>query len=121
MCDELKSYSVLEGLADCIVKDINTVDGDGKGFFNLNTVNNFHSFIKKRYNHYRGVATKYLNRYNALFTLVWRQNESLLADLCAKLFQLGTKSGNVSSFQLMLINLAFHIVGRYNEKKNMEV
>ncbi len=54
-------------------------------FFNLNTVNNFHSFIKNRYVFYRGVATKYLNRYNVLFTLAWRQKEVVLASLCKKL------------------------------------
>lgn len=92
LCDGLKSYNILKELADCTVKDINTANEDEKCFFNLNTVNNLHSFIKERYNHYRGVATKYLNRYNALFTLAWRQNESLLADLCTKLFQPGTRN-----------------------------
>ena len=69
LCDGLKSYSALKGLADCTVKDINTADETEKGFYHLNTVNNFHSFIKKRYNFYRGVATKYLNRYNTMFSL----------------------------------------------------
>lgn len=90
LCDGLKSYSALRGLADCTVKDINTADETEKGFYHLNTVNNFHSLIKDRYVFYRGVATKYLNRYNAMFALVWRRREALTAGLCAKLFHPGT-------------------------------
>lgn len=90
LCDGLRSYNALKNLADCTIKDINTVDEAEKNFYNLNTVNNFHSFIKARYGFYRGVATKYLNRYNALFTLAWRQGGSLIAGLCAKFFHPGT-------------------------------
>ena len=39
---------------------------------NLNTVNSFHSFIKRQYEFYRGVATKYLNRYNVLFSAAYK-------------------------------------------------
>ncbi|MEF2608790.1 MAG: hypothetical protein U0M88_04055, partial [Faecalicoccus sp.] len=35
----------------------------------LNNVNSFHSMIKEQYRFYRGVSSKYINRYNALFTL----------------------------------------------------
>lgn len=90
LCDGLKSYSALKGLADCTIKDINTADETEKGFYHLNTVNNFHSFIKDRYDFYRGVATKYLNRYNTLFSLVWRRRESLAVGLYSKLFHPGT-------------------------------
>jgi len=38
----------------------------------LNTVNSLHSFIKDLYAHYRGVATEYINRYNALFSIAFR-------------------------------------------------
>lgn len=86
LCDGLRSYSVLKSLAECTVKDVNTVAGDEKAFYNLNTVNNFHSFIKGRYDFYRGVATKYLNRYNTLFTVAWRQDDSAVANLCSRLF-----------------------------------
>ncbi len=37
----------------------------------LNTVNSFHSYIEVWYVHMRGVATKYINRYAALFNLRW--------------------------------------------------
>lgn len=89
LCDGLRSYSVLKDIAKCTVKDINTVTEDEKAFYHLNTVNNFHSFIKGRYDFYRGVATKYLNRYNALFTVAWRQNDSVASNLCSKLFRPG--------------------------------
>lgn len=90
LCDGLKSYGSLKNVADCTVKDVNTADKAESSFYNLNTVNSFHSFIKDRYNFYRGVATKYLNRYNALFALSWRQGDTLAAGLCAKLFHPGS-------------------------------
>ena len=41
------------------------------GIFNLNTFNSLHSFIKETYNHYHGVATKYINLYNSYFLLLF--------------------------------------------------
>lgn len=41
----------------------------------------FHSFIKKRYEFYRGVASKYINRYNALFAATYRNAESIIGRL----------------------------------------
>lgn len=38
----------------------------------LNTVNNIHSLIQRTFAYYRGVATKYINRYMALFTVIRR-------------------------------------------------
>ena len=38
----------------------------------LNTVNNMHSGFKALYRHYRGVSTKYLNRYLALYIFMRR-------------------------------------------------
>lgn len=35
----------------------------------LNHVNSFHNEIEKQYEIYRGVASKYINRYNALFCI----------------------------------------------------
>ena len=39
---------------------------------NLNSVNSFHDMIKEMNKSYRGMATKYLNRYNALFSCRWK-------------------------------------------------
>lgn len=38
----------------------------------LNTVNNIHRFIKETFAFYRGIATKYMNRYMSLFTMIRR-------------------------------------------------
>lgn len=70
LCDGLKSYRSLEKTAACCVKNVN--HETEKSFFNLNTVNAFHSFIKSRYQIYCGVATKYLNRYNTLFAAAYK-------------------------------------------------
>ncbi len=79
ICDGLMSYNALHEIADCTIEDYTQKTENEGNFYHLNTVNNFHSFIKKRYDFYRGVATKYINRYNAMFALVYRN-----ASECAK-------------------------------------
>lgn len=84
LTDGLRSYRILETFAKCTVVDVN--QEGGRGLFNLNTVNSLHSYIKETYNHYRGVATKYINRYNALFSIAFRcasnLEETLFSSLC---------------------------------------
>lgn len=85
LCNGMHGYASLAVLnGGCTVQSVDKSEEE-TSFFNLNTVNNFHSFIKNRYIFYRGVATKYLNRYNVLFTLAWRQKEDVLASLYKKL------------------------------------
>jgi transposase-like protein len=72
LCDGLRGYSSLETLTDCEVIDVNSGDLREKSFYNLNAINNFHSFIKEQYRAWRGVATKYLNRYMTLLCAVYR-------------------------------------------------
>lgn len=74
LTDGLRSYHKLNSIPGCTVKDV-TSESEG-GVFNLNTVNRLHSYIKDMYNHYCGVATKYLNRYNALFSFAYRTARS---------------------------------------------
>ena len=74
LTDGLRSYNVFSNVSGCSVLDINS---EGGGVFHLNTVNSLHSFIKETYEHYRGVATKYLNRYNALFSVAFRATTDL--------------------------------------------
>ncbi len=81
LCDGLRSYHALPGIADCTVRDCVNQEGSDTHFFNLNTVNGFHSFIKKRYDFYRGVTSKYINRYNALFTATYRNADSIIRRL----------------------------------------
>lgn len=72
LCDGLRGYASLTNLTDCEVINVNSADLKRKGFYNLNSVNNFHSFIKEQYRAWRGVATKYLNRYMTLLCAVYR-------------------------------------------------
>ena len=81
LCDGLRSYQALPGIANCIVRVCNVPGAKDTGFYNLNTVNGFHSFIKQRYVFYRGVASKYINRYNALFSAAYRNAEGIIRRL----------------------------------------
>ena len=75
--DGLKGYRYLEEVADCVIESVDRQEQKNAGTANLNNVNNFHSYIHERYSHYRGVATQYINRYNSLFSTVYRAKESL--------------------------------------------
>jgi transposase-like protein len=81
LCDGSKKYDVLED--KCTVAHSKRV----------NKVNGFHSFIKERLLGARGVATIYLNRYNALFSQVFANQDSA-AD---KIFALMTSRNNTFS------------------------
>jgi len=64
--DGLESYSKMLNEKNCkrvIVKSYKEYDSVN----HLNNVNSFHSAISNQYKKYRGVASKYINRYNALF------------------------------------------------------
>ncbi len=79
---ELNVYPKLGKVLGLSVMNVKKETGS---FFNLNTVNNLHSFIKNRYYDYRGVATKYLNRYNMVFRAAYRMRMSV-DELAEKLF-----------------------------------
>jgi hypothetical protein len=68
-CGGAQSYAVLRDEIGCEVTNAKAEEGS---FFNINTVNSYHAFIKENLDNYRGVATKYLNRYNALFAKIFR-------------------------------------------------
>jgi transposase-like protein len=89
LCDGATSYAALGESCECPVQNV-SVDGakSGRGFYNINTANGFHSFIKDRYNQYRGVATKYLNRYNTLFSKAFRNSD----DLADKIYNILTSN-----------------------------
>ena len=70
LSDGAKGYNVLAGKCE-----VHVVEKNGGGFYNINTVNGYHSFIKERNRDARGFATKYLNRYNSLFSKVFRKIE----------------------------------------------
>jgi hypothetical protein len=89
LTDGLRSYYVLERLADCTVKN---VEDETASFYHLNTVNSLHSYIKRQYRFYRGVATKYINRYGALFSVAYSKSAEVLEKLETKLFNIGRTS-----------------------------
>jgi hypothetical protein len=93
LCDGAKGYGVLEKDCACSIASASGQERGESGFYNINCVNSFHSFIKERYRSYRGVATKYLNRYNALFSRAYKMNSlaakdvfSLLSDMNNRFF-----------------------------------
>ena len=90
LCDGLQSYNALPEIADCTVKNCNAASADEKCFYNLNTVNGFHSYIKRQYSFYRGVASKYLNRYNALFSIAYRDVKSKIGQFSNALLSVTT-------------------------------
>ena len=55
LCDGPRSYHALPEIADYAVKNCNDREAKGSCFYHLNTVNGFHSFIKNRYDFYRGL------------------------------------------------------------------
>lgn len=66
--DGLESYTKMLNDKQCnrtVVKDHTEYDTVN----HLNNVNSFHSAIEKQYEKYRGVASQYINRYNALFCM----------------------------------------------------
>ena len=76
--DGAKGYRILEETGKCMVLNSNE---DDESLYNINTVNNYHSFIKERNRNARGFATKYLNRYNALFSKVFRSAKTVVDDI----------------------------------------
>jgi transposase-like protein len=78
LSDNAKGYDILEEEGKCAVF---RAGRNEESFFNLNTVNGFHSFIKERNRGARGFGTKFLNRYNALFSKVFRAAKAVADDI----------------------------------------
>ncbi len=104
--DGAKGYAVLENGIECAVEGVSVEEQKQRKVANLNNVNSFHSFIKERYGKYRGVATKYLNRYNALFSAGFRNRKEMIERLCESLLYPGpidysVTCDDVESFELL--------------------
>ena len=69
LCDGKQSYNALDDKCTVAVTK------------RINKVNGFHSFIKQKLETMRGVATIYLNRYNALFSKVYTSDKSIVDDI----------------------------------------
>jgi transposase-like protein len=68
LCDGKQSYSALDSKCTVAISK------------RINKVNGFHSFIKEKLEDMRGVATIYLNRYNALFSQVYATDKSVVVN-----------------------------------------
>lgn len=81
MLDGSNSYNQLLESKNCTKKVLISHESYDK-FNHLNNVNNFHKLIEGRLQRYRGVASKYMNRYNSLFVMI-RETQDM--DLTEKL------------------------------------
>jgi len=79
--DGQKSYNVLEEDGECAIINAKEAHEHGADFFHMNTVNSYHSYIKEKNRNARGYATKYINRYNALFSKAFRSTDALVEDI----------------------------------------
>lgn len=69
LCDGAHSFNALEDRCTVAVTK------------RTNKVNGFHRFIKEKLDAARGVATIYLNRYNALFAKIYAADESVVDEI----------------------------------------
>lgn len=102
LCDGHKPYRTLATEYGCSIKDVNL---EMDNYFHLNNVNGFHSFIKRNYVHYGGIATKYLNRYNVLFAKAYRKGKTFFDDMCKALFVDNIQNCYFSNQSLKMSNL----------------
>ena len=102
LCDGHKPYRSPAMEYGCSIKDVNL---ETDQYFHLNNANSFHSFIKKHYVHYGGVATKYLNRYNVLFARAYRKGKTFLDDMYKSLFTDRMQNSYFSNQSLKTCNL----------------
>jgi hypothetical protein len=97
LTDGVPSDNVLEGLCQVDVTRVNTDGNKERPYLHINSANAFHRFIKERYDGYRNVATKYLNRYNALFARTFRGDTYLIDEIYETLCSNKTNSFTRSS------------------------
>ena len=79
LCDGAAAYNKLANLLQCKKVELKGHDSYDQ-VYHLNTVNNQHSRIKEMFRQFRGVASKYLNRYLALFAAIVSYAKSSAAE-----------------------------------------
>ena len=79
LCDGATAYNKLAELLQCKKVELKGHDSYDP-VYHLNTVNNQHSRIKEMLRQFRGVASKYLNRYLALFSTLVSHAKSSAAE-----------------------------------------
>jgi transposase-like protein len=96
LSDGAKGYTALGENRKCTVIHVNPEGGDS---CHVNTVNGFHSYIKERHREARGFATKYLNRYNALFSIAYRSTQNIADDIFRMLSTMDEQSYTIKQTQ----------------------
>ena len=76
LCDGKKAYNKLIHAKKC-EKIVLKSHQDYNKAYHLNTVNGLHGRLKAMLDHYRGLSSKYLNRYLALFTALEQVGHSV--------------------------------------------
>lgn len=89
MTDGMKGYSVLSEMKSSQV--VNTKD-ENSSFYHINNVNNLHSQFKGRYEDYRGVATKYINRYLILMSRIYKSKDKIVEAIWNIICEMNTVS-----------------------------
>lgn len=89
LTDGLRGYEALANQFECELHMIDPNQHQKGSIWHLNNINRFHSFIKEQYRAFRGVATKYLNRYNALFSVIYKLSMDTSAFLHNTLLDVG--------------------------------
>ena len=79
LCDGATSYNKLAETLDSKKVELMGHESYDR-LYHLNTVNSLHSRIKAMFRQLRGVASKYLNRYLALFTIIASCVKSTIAE-----------------------------------------
>ena len=107
MCDGSHSYNKLVSDTHSTKKALVGHESYNR-LYHLNTVNSIHSRFSSMLRQFRGIATKYLNRYLALFTLLLSNTEGFGDFLCDVRQRLNSvsKSINIKSLDTVGI-LAF--------------
>jgi len=102
MCltDGLKGYKKVGSKLGCQVVDATAVhenpkEGE-KAFFHINNVNSIHSSYKTMYHRYRGVATKYINRYNTMFGYSYKITPEEIDELWRKILDVRLEDWSVT-------------------------
>lgn len=103
--DGLKDYGVLQEEVDCIINSVSSEQMKVSKTANLNNVNSFHSYVKERYHKYRGVATKYINRYNAMFASGFRQREEVVDEICTEILTMSFDDRSTTIAEILEMGL----------------
>ena len=97
LTDGCKSYFVLSETMNVVLINAKK-DNDSSS--HLNNVNSSHSYFQSVYRHYRGVATKYINRYNAMLSLTYRSPKELFGYIVANLCSICNNVGTFSNLDV---------------------